>query len=52
MDEKIWIVIGFNNLVEKEIKKDSDGLGYNYVKKERLYKKVQKVNQKLMNEDS
>jgi len=51
MDEKIWIVIGFNNLVETIIIKESDGLGYNYVKKGKLYKKVQKVNQKLMNED-
>lgn len=51
IDEKIWIVIGFNNVVETVIIKESDGLGYNYIKKGKLYKKVQKVNQKLMNNE-
>mgnify|MGYP006268672059 CR=1 FL=1 len=49
-EEKIWIVIGFNDTVETVIKKSSDGKGESIMKEGELYEYVEKVNKELMEE--
>lgn len=46
--DKYWITVGFGDVVQTIIKKESDGLGYNIIKDGPMYDIVLKVNQELM----
>ena len=50
--DKYWISIGFGDVVQTIIKKDSEGLGYAIVKDGPLYQFVKEVNLELMRKDN
>lgn len=43
-----WITIGFGDVIQTIIQKDSSGLGYEYTREGSLYQFVSEVNGKLM----
>ncbi|QOR65104.1 hypothetical protein IM538_14830 [Cytobacillus suaedae] len=46
--EKYWITIGFGDVVQTIVKKDSEGLGFDYIKSGPIFNFVSEVNQALM----
>ncbi len=50
--KKYWITIGFGDVVQTIIKKESEGFGYGIIKEGSFYQFVSKVNETLMNHDT
>ncbi len=51
-DARFWITIGFGDVIQTIIMKDSNGQGYPYIKSGKLYDYVQIVNEQLMISDN
>ncbi|WP_059173322.1 hypothetical protein [Bacillus sp. FJAT-27445] len=51
-NQKYWITIGFGDVVQTIIKKESEGLGYDIIKEGHLFQLVSSVNEMLMKEEA
>lgn len=51
-NQKYWVTIGFGDVIQTIIKKESEGLGYDIIKEGPFYQLVSKVNEELMKEDT
>ncbi|PAK33679.1 hypothetical protein V2I71_12570 [Peribacillus frigoritolerans] len=51
-NHKYWVTIGYGNVVQTIIKKESKGLGNDIIKEGSFYQFVSKVNEMLMKQDT